>query len=181
MSDCRFRIIITTFCEKEVAQGGALDWELIAKMPHQIHGWQEQKVKENLVKVEAVMEGDFTEYRACTAMSSSKGMLNLNRNAIPLLVIRRHPRLKCGWRRKGHDCAWLLVQKLWSFHRVDWKKLAIPNLALVSEGSWSTVDGMLLYMKVTLRLTLVIQNLDNYIFVSEWDATTLRMTKASSS
>ena len=57
--DYSFRMIMTAFCEKGVARGGALDWGLIAKMPHQIHRWQEWKVKENLVEVEAVMEGDF--------------------------------------------------------------------------------------------------------------------------
>ena len=61
----------------------------------------------------------------------------------------------------GDDEKDTIVRGFWckncGLFTVDWKKLAIPNLALVSEGSWSTVDGMLLYMKVTLRLTLVIQ------------------------
>lgn len=33
-------------------------------------------------------------YRACTAVPSGKETLNLNRHAIPLLVIHRHPRLE---------------------------------------------------------------------------------------
>lgn len=30
---------------------------------------------------------------------------------------------------------WLLAQKLWLFHIAVWEKLAIPNLALASEGN----------------------------------------------